>query len=385
MNLRPRVPPLTHALRLPALLVLFVLCQPMLALMQALVYALTAAALSGAPSEWLELLLQVALRDPRHTSIAVEALQEVHISVLAIGWPLGDFLSWLIPGAVVKPSASAFSTRWAAIVVQPGSTLLAGVVAHVLAAALLLALGRALVHLHGSIREWAAGFGVILQVLTVMDLIRQPLTINDLDTMGLSTIATKVFSASVPEYQAFLAPFERLENASLPVAPSLLALIAAVPVSLLPLTAAGLSRAEARIRARRATWFTAGGARGAGGGAMPGTRRAILVVGIALLTFSPLHWAQGGPSFRSFPVAAAQELPEVGGATEHGPHLSDRVPSVVEITGEHPGYRLLVNGSTLQVRGIGYNVYASHLSPQAGRRTTSETSMSFDPPASTPF
>lgn len=340
---------------------LVLISQPMLALLHAAFFAVMAKAVNVFVADWAQLFFEVTLRDPRHAEIAANSLREIEVTGVAVGSPLGELLHDLAPGWFSPVSWRA--TGWASAMVEPGSTFLAGVATSMCAVMLLLALGRVMLFLgHRRRRSWLVGVGLVTQLGTVLEVLRQPLTLKELDAIGLSAIATKVVRLSVPDYQAVRDPFAQLEATGIPVAALALLTVVVFFVYLVPWAAARLAPAVfwcTAHRTIRAAVPKRAGKRYPG----PLWSQMGLVLGVALVGLSPLQSEGVGASFQPFTNEELDPRPGESVQAELRPDASRSAPSVVEMVGEYPHYQLLVNGAPLRIRGVGYNVYASHLSP----------------------
>jgi hypothetical protein len=77
-----------HAARVAGIALLLTFSIPLLAL-NALLFALLAAAIGSFLADWAQWLMQVALRHPRHAEIAADSFREIQVIGFSVGWPFG--------------------------------------------------------------------------------------------------------------------------------------------------------------------------------------------------------------------------------------------------------------------------------------------------------
>jgi hypothetical protein len=337
-----------------------IICGGLLGLMLRLVLFVTAALVTRLAGE---LSLSVARLspslDPVYTHAALRSLTDLHLQGVAVAGSAGDWLHGVLPQLFVDPARA----RWglARVVVEPGSPVLARLVAAGLAHAGVLAAGLLVVR-----RGWrrhqplvmTAGFAMQLPV-AIGILGAQP-SVRELEATGVS------FAVNA------LAPWLGLRGTALtdalsqawpPLMAALLVGIALV-IGYLPCGAVLLLR----DRARRITVASSAAV----------ILSSALCAGVLLQEVSA-----ASPTMAPLPTAAAaapapiadmpESLPAIA-AVARAPLTSERWfaelheaagPTHVEITGGDYQYQYVVDGVPQVIKGMGLNTqYTYQLTPQ---------------------
>ena len=122
--------------------------------------------------------------DPVYSHAAVRSLGDIQVQGLAIGGPLGRELHALMPALVVDPVRAHFAL--VRLAVQPGSALIARLVAAGLTHATLLGIGMWIVKAGWSRRSIPRVFvGVALQAQVAVGILGAPPSVRELEATGV--------------------------------------------------------------------------------------------------------------------------------------------------------------------------------------------------------
>jgi hypothetical protein len=313
-------------------------------------------------------LNQLPFLDPVYTQAAVGSLVNLHVQGLAVAGPPGDWLHARWPAAFVDSSRAHWAL--ARLAIQPGSAVLARLLASGIAHATVLGVGLLL--------AWAGltrrhlGFalaGVTMQLQVALVILGAQPSVRDLQATGMAFAANALLPWFISRGNALTDGLEQLWSplqAALLVGSALL--LAYIPATVMLL----LSR-----RARRVTFATAAsvvlmsstcaaalqqdvGLAAPASVAQPATR-ATLATGVRLDDWfsqtQPQSQTQAQPQAPSPPQAPTQATSAVLAPTAQ--------PSHVEISGSAYQFQYLVNGEPVTIKGMGLNTqYASQMSPE---------------------
>lgn len=254
----------TYALIAASLL----LGQPIVAFLHEALVALAAMGLSrfGAEAAWP--LFHLLLGDEIHARIAVGVLSGIHVGGLAVAAPVGDALHRVLP-LLFTPSWFVAEGGVVSAVAEVGTTLLALTAATAIAQLALMVAGLLLLQAgtrRGNVA--ARGHGATLVVGTALEIVLRGLSAADLESLGLSSIATKLFDATSASYQGFVERYGSILALSANVARLLATVGMATGVVQVGTWLAGrlppwgtppANRPTSRAVARRMAWQTLGG------------------------------------------------------------------------------------------------------------------------------
>jgi hypothetical protein len=324
-------------------------------------------ALRGVASLATRALAWVPWVDPVYTRAALWSLSDLRIQGLAISGPMGARLHQFLPGLVVEPALARDAL--ARVAVEPGSPVLARLVAAGLAHAGVLAVGLLLVRA-GSLRHRPAVViaGVAVQAQVALGILGARPSLGDLEATGLAFGA----NALLPWlWLRGLAVGDLLAGVAPPVlVASLVGL--ALAIGYLP---AGLV-IVGRRRARAVSVLTALGLTlGSAAGAAAWQSEADSFTPAAELAASaveppaapdPLDIPQPSPPPNA--PAGSLSLPPPGATRDGGlvgePAAQPAQPSRVEVVGDGSHFQYLVNGQPDVILGMGLNTqYARTLGP----------------------
>jgi Glycosyl hydrolases family 2, TIM barrel domain len=315
----------------------------------------------GNVSGWL--LLLVPSLDPVYTHAAQRSLADLRLEGLAVIGPLGEALHAALPDVFV-PAARA---HWAIarIAVEPGSPVLARLLAAGIAHACVLSAGLMLVC--KGWRQHRSGLliaGAAMQVQVAIGILGAQPSIRELDATGLSFAANAVVPWLVPRNAA-------LSDGPQQAWPALVAgalvglalLVGYLPTGLMLVT---------RDRTRRITLATAavvmlGSAACAGAlthdAALAGPAELPAVVGPAVIAEPPAA-PPLDPAPVPAPVMAAAYLSASDRWFEQPDGNPAARPSRVQVVGSDFRYQYVVNGEPQVIKGMGLNTqYTQLLSP----------------------
>lgn len=288
--------------------------------------------------------------DPVYTHAAARSLADLHIQGVAVVTPLGDWLNAWLP-SVFLPASRA---HWAFVrlVVQPGSPVVARLLAAAFAHAAVLSCGLLVVR--QGLRQHASSLvvaGVAMQVQVAVGILGAQPSIRELDATGVSFAANALLPWLSPRSAALSdAPILGWPPLGAAILVGLALLLGYLPIGLMLLL---------RDRMRRVTFGTA----------------AIVMLGtVACAAVLRQDVVQAG-AIEVQPTAAAV----VVSAPLADPPLADyhfdrwfnepsasppAAPSHVQIVGVAFQYQYLVNGQPQVIKGMGLNTqYAQFLSP----------------------
>ena len=184
--------------------------QPIVAFLHEALVALAAMGLSRFGAEAARPLFHLLLGDEIHARIAAGVLSGIHVGGLAVAAPIGDALHRVLP-LLFTPSWFVAEGGVVSAVVEAGSTLLALTAATAIAQLALMAAGLLLLEAgarRGNVAVW--GHGAMLVVGTGLEVVLHGLSPADLDALGLSSMATKLFDATSASYEGFVERYGRI-------------------------------------------------------------------------------------------------------------------------------------------------------------------------------
>jgi hypothetical protein len=333
-----------------------------------LVVFLAAATSLGSVGQLSTILLsQRPLLDPIYTQAAIGSLVNLHIQGVAIVGPLGDWLHERWPDVFV-PSWRSHSAV-ARLAVQPGSAVLARLLAAGIAHASVLGVGLLLAWA-GITRKHVgmALAGVAMQVQVALVILGAQPSVRDVQATGLSFAANALLPWLISRGSALSDVLDQLWS---PLRAALLvgcALVVAYTPALLVLLL--------RNRARRLTFATAACV------VLSSSACAAVIqqdVGLAAPATGAQPTAFNAPARARMYVhvddwfAQTQTQTQVQNQTQaQTPGTSTTAaqptqqPSHVEIVGSGTQFQYLVNGQPVTIKGMGLNTqYASQLTPEA--------------------
>lgn len=298
--------------------------------------------------------------DDVHALVGLSVAGNVSVSGVAVADPVGDLLNRLAPEWIFSSSTIADGS-WVTPIFSADSTLIAVYGTGIIASAIFLFAAVALASRFSPERSivhmtaWTMGGYGLFRILTI------PWTTADLETMGLSTVATKILQLNPIAYADLVAAWDPF----LPLSAKAVVL-GVISVVLVGLVVVWRSTGAATIAPARSL----------------ANHRALVLPFIAVLYLLPF---QGGPVYAAmdsgvetateFPLWAPEITPNEprpaivveneptgiefpafdldllgrAGESPAGP------PSVVTVT-PGPPYQYLVNGVAQRVHCVGYNV-----------------------------
>jgi hypothetical protein len=303
--------------------------------------------------------------DPVYTHAALHSLVDLHLQGLAVAGPIGDWLHTQLPGVFVDPQRA----HWAPIrlAVQPGSPVLAKLVAAAIAHSIVLGAGLLIARAAWRRRNvgWLlAGIAVQLQVALGI-LGARPSTV-ELESTGVSFAANALLPWLVQRSGALS---DSLDQVWAPlVAAALVGL--ALLVGYLPAALVLLVKGHARtVTLGTATVVVLMSAACAG------------VIQQDLATAAPLE------AHAAADVSPTLPLPEAPAPPMSALELNfDRwfdqpaaaptlTPSHVEIVGSDSNFQYLVNGEPETIKGMGLNTQYSYFMSPADRAAQLDSDM----------
>ncbi len=345
---------------------------------QAVVLAIAVSLQAVASSLLMKTALMHAGLDPVYASVFNRTLGNIEARGLAVAGPLGDSLHQLAPSLFASPDKLVPGASATALVGDGGSVL-ASAIAMVGTEVIFMCAGLAM--LWFALRRGRASpqahflalsiLGLMFQARGVVGLARFRFSLEDLEIMGLSHVFTKLFPVDAGTYRGMVA--EPLDTLVPYLIPAIVILIVyGVPLAVILLHGwlkGGLQARGRRILQHFIHWplrlseQRLGHAAFLGVGLMAG-----IVLSQALLpTLADYNYASeaekspGQVVDESPPAAAEQGQVPVQPAAPMA--VAKRGPSKVAVSGAGLVYNYTVDGQPEKIRGIGYNVMYSHLSP----------------------
>ncbi|MDO8489763.1 MAG: methyltransferase domain-containing protein, partial [Candidatus Omnitrophota bacterium] len=176
-------------------LFVFLLSQPVLALTHEALFALAALTLNNSSLQWGPLFYFI-LGDDIYARLAADLFSNIHVAGIAITGPVGEFLHNTFPLIFVSPSFVAVNA-WASAVVEPGSTVLARLVALTFVQLIFVCVG--FIFIKQGLRQRSLiinTLGATILSWTIVELFLNFISPADIHAIGLSAFATKFFEAS---------------------------------------------------------------------------------------------------------------------------------------------------------------------------------------------
>jgi hypothetical protein len=303
--------------------------------------------------------------DPVYTHAALNSLADLHLQGLAVAGPAGDWLHASLPGVFVDPQRA----HWAPIrlVVQPGSPVLARLVAAALAHATVL--GSGLLVARAAWRRRNTGWllaGIAVQIQVALGILGSRPSTVELESTGVSFAASALLPWLVQRSGTLS---DSLDQLSAPlVAAALVGL--ALLVGYLPAALLLLVKGHARaVTLGMATVVVLTSAACAG------------VIQQDLATAAPLdaHAAADPQPVAVLPAAAAPvPVPPVNAFDLSFDRWFDQAspaPSHVEVVGSNDKFQYLVNGQPETIKGMGLNTQYSYFMNPTDRAAQLDSDM----------
>ncbi|MDO8671800.1 MAG: glycoside hydrolase family 2 TIM barrel-domain containing protein [Dehalococcoidia bacterium] len=325
-------------------------------------------------SPLLEWPVRAIVPDPIYSGVGLEMLGNINARGFAVSGSIGDFLHTFWPALFVD-SDQVVAGSWVSAVTAPGSSVISQFLAAVGANGLLIFLGVMLVGwalrresldrglANSSMRSGLLLFGVFLQARSVLAIMSRELTPGDLENLGITQIATKLFVASQQSFESNIAAVTGWLSLGLRV-------LAVVVIYIAAFVLVRLFCALVRLKALRQA------PTGSPGHSSPRymPRLAFLLPAVAIVAFASSPFGTAATNFSHDDSASSGGTPVSAGTQGEGSFdslvtvagdpalVSLSVPSVVSVTGGLHNYVYVVNGKRDSIRGIGYNVIYRHLS-----------------------
>ncbi|TAK34630.1 MAG: hypothetical protein EPO21_08985 [Chloroflexota bacterium] len=358
----------------PAVVVLYVLFSPVLSVLHELLIWALAVLLRFVAAP--QLATRLATRfgfDPVYSSVFDRTIGNIQVTGLSVEGSLGASLHQLAPW-FFAPADKVASGAWVSVVLDEGAAILPSAVAAVGSEAMFIVAGLILMAIGLSNHRVPASrgsrtliiLGVLLQGSGILGLLGIQFTVDDLESMGLSQVFTKLVPLDAVSYERLVvSPLRTVGPIAIPI---LLVLSIYGPVLILGWLCARLSR-RAGAMVRRG-WSGMLGLCSVllAGRRSRGVVRAMVVVSIGVLAVVVPQ--QIFPAQANYDNDADQLGLSVGdiqrlslwSATSRRDVPAG--PSTVEITGSRYSYVYLVNGHRERIRGVGYNVMYDQLSAE---------------------
>jgi hypothetical protein len=293
--------------------------------------------------------------DPVYTRAMQHSLDGLQIQGTAVVAPLGEWLHAALPSVFV-PAAKAH-WAFARLVVEPGSPVLARLVAAGIAHAIVLSAGMLLVRSGWRHRSTLVVAGVAMQIQIAIGILGSQPSIRELESTGLSFAANALLPSIASRSTA-------LSDGSAQAWPPLVsaALVAiALLVGYLPMGLALVLRDP-----RRRITFGIAGVVLLGAAACAGVLTEQATISGPVEVAAPI--VTGAEVEAPLTLAEVASVPHVSASDRwfDEPVSSQPVrPSKVEIVGADYHYQYLINGQAQVIKGMGLNTqYSQLLSPE---------------------
>lgn len=377
-----------HLPQIFALSLILVVAWPLISCLQEVIVAVAGLSLRGllelGAGEWLFEGMGI---DKVYASVFIQMAGQINVQGIGVAGTIGAILHQFLPSLFTAPDAVS-EGAWVSAVIQTGSPLLARAIIKVVAAGVLIFLGVGLSYrvvlslierrlsglLHLSVRS--AGLllvGLILQMRGIGAVTTMPLTMLDLEAMGLSQFATKVMHSTQADYESFVIAIGPIISSIA----SFWLLLTIYTLSFLCIKllnfvvekvtegAASLARSERCVESHAA--LCDGNAKSLRQLALAGLYTTL----IGLVLFASTIGIAGAKTNYDYPASASgveslgipgeETFRTKSAATLFG---ADGKPSLVTIAGTNYHYDYIVNGKPQRIRGVGYNAQYQHLSPE---------------------
>jgi hypothetical protein len=286
--------------------------------------------------------------DPVYTHAALNSLADLHLQGLAVAAPVGDWLHATLPGVFVDPQRA----HWAPIrlVVQPGSPVLARLVAAALAHASVL--GAGMLVARAAWRRRNAGWllaGIAVQVQVALGILGSRPSTTELESTGVSFAANALLPFVVQRSGSLS---DSLDQLWAPLVTGALVGLALL-IGYLPAALLLLMKGHARA-------------------VTLGTATVVVLTSAACAGVIQQDLATAAESAR--PAAAVQvtldrwfDQPARTPATP--------APSHVEVVGSNDKFQYVVNGQPETIKGMGLNTQYSYFMSPADRAAQLDSDM----------